>query len=147
MCSVPLTTCPSCLRPTGADARFCGECGASLQVAPARPAPQPAGPAPTATPAPFSAGAAKGPAAGTTTGSGAMISLVLAAIGLVLCGPFTTIPGLVVAWRAHSAAKGAGQSTSLATIGLIANAVVTVLVLVGGGLMLLLMILSMAATA
>lgn len=73
------------------------------------------------------------------------VALGLAVISVLMCGPFTSIPGVFIAMRQSSAAKAAGTPSTLASVALVANAIITVLSILGMAAMFLFFMLAMAA--
>lgn len=73
--------CPQCGFVNPSHARFCGSCAAPLSP------PEPGLPEPSGSPPPSST---QGPVSNK-----GLISLILGILGLVMCGPFTGVPGII----------------------------------------------------
>ena len=137
MSTMPLTACPGCSATVSLGTPFCGECGTPLGGTTP----------PETTPRFYGSGAPPVHGQATAPQSSIVLSaiaLILAAIGLFMCGPFTSLPGIFLAWKDLSAAKAAGASVAFPMVALIANAVVTVLGLLGLGLMMMFFVLGAA---
>lgn len=73
------------------------------------------------------------------------VALLLAVGGLMLCGPFTSVPGCFIAWKEMSAAKAAGTPTTLASVALFANIAISLLGVLAMGMIALLVLASLAS--
>lgn len=123
MSTVPVTACPHCASPSPMGSRFCGECGHSFDSAGfghAAASPKTPNALPSSRPTPND----------TMT----RVSLGLAVMGFLMCGPFTAIPGFFIAMRECSAAKAAGTPSTLASMAMLINGVISLFGLLGLGL-------------
>ena len=85
-------SCPICRAPIAYDARFCGSCASPITPEYSAEAP----PAPPPTQPEQQAYYEKPPEPSGGASNRALISLVLGILGLVLCGPFTGVPGIIL---------------------------------------------------
>jgi hypothetical protein len=143
--------CPNCHRPNTSDAEFCRHCATPLSGASGRPQPEnvnqpPQRPnAPQNQPPPNFGGGQQNFSNGANGGessSKGLISVILVAVGLLLCcGPLTGVPAAILGWMEMTAIKE-GRSPKdgmwMAQVGLWGGIVVSILGAVGGFFFLLL---------
>lgn len=144
-------TCPKCSQINPPDAAFCLNCSSALGLgAPTQQQSPPfVGQAPYVGAPPQQYG---GPNYGMPGASGTpsqrpMISLILAIVGLLCCGPFTGIPASIVAWLELDAIKNGKSSPDgkmMAQIGFWGGIAVTV---IHGALWVIYLVFVMLASA
>lgn len=135
MSTLPITACPCCSSQVPMGSRFCGECGQSFV----------AGPAPTANGPAARPNFPPRPASAARSESMTYVALGMALLGILMCGPFTSVPGIFLAMREASAAKAVGAPTGLASLALWGNVAATILGLLGMAAAALFFMLALAA--
>lgn len=129
-------TCPKCNQPNPPDAAFCRNCAAALGLA----APTQQQSPPFGDQAPYVGAPPQGyGGAQNFAGQGnsqapqsqrPLISVILAIVGLLCCGPFTGIPAAIVAWLELDAIKNGSSSPNgktMAQIGFWGGIAVTII--------------------